>query len=83
MKYMVSALMLILATSAFAGSPKSLKKAGEGETSDGRAFEKMEVTCHGSSDTVEIIKFEDSRKWCLNDESYCGKRMKAAKKACQ
>ncbi|GAB3093129.1 hypothetical protein G8770_06135 [Aestuariicella hydrocarbonica] len=82
MKHLITVLLLTAATTAFAG-PKSLKDAGSGETSDGRTFNKIEVACHGSSDAREIIQLEGSRKWCLSDESYCGKKMRAAKKACK
>lgn len=83
MKHLITALLLTTAaTTAFAG-PKSLLNAGSGETADGRAFDKIEVSCSGTSDAKEIISFEGSRKWCLTDESYCSNKMKAAKKACK
>lgn len=76
-------LALILASStAFAG-PKSLKDAGTGETSDGRTFNKVQVTCSGKKEPREIINFEGNWKWCTTDESYCSSKMKAAKRACK
>lgn len=83
MKHLITALLLTtVASTAFAG-PKSLTNAGSGETADGRTFQKISVSCTGTSEAQEIIQFEGTRNWCLTDESYCGQKMKAAKKVCK
>jgi len=82
MKHIIALLMLTLATTAMAG-PKSLKKAGSGETADGRTFNKIDVGCSGKKEPRTIINFDGDRKWCLADESLCGNKMRVAKKACK
>lgn len=83
MKHLITALLLTtVASTAFAG-PKSLTNAGSGQAADGRNFDKIAVACSGTSEVKEIIQFEGTRNWCLTDESYCGQKMKAAKKVCK
>ncbi len=82
MKRIIAIALLTLSTSALAG-PKALRVVDQGETADGRTFVKMEVTCSGSDTPSEIFQFGDSSKWCLADESYCGRKMNAAKKSCK
>lgn len=83
MKHLITAFLLTtVASTAFAG-PKSLTNAGSGEAADGRTFQKIIVSCTGTSEAQEIIQFEGTRNWCLTDESYCGQKMKAAKKVCK
>lgn len=83
MKHLITALLLTtVASTAFAG-PKSLTNAGSGTSADGRAFQQINVSCTGTSEVQQIIQFEGTRNWCLTDESYCGQKMKAAKKVCK
>ena len=82
-KSLLSVAMLLCATAAVAG-PKSFTPGESGTTQDGRAFEKKFVNCSGKSEPREVTYFEDNRKWCLSDESYCSKDLiRAAKKACK
>lgn len=82
MKHLIALVMLTVATTAVAG-PKSLKKSGIFVSEDGRSFEKVEVICSGKKDPRFIINFEGDRKWCLEDESTCGNKMRMAKKSCK
>lgn len=82
MKYVMTLILMVATSAAFAG-PTSMRPAGEGKTNDGRSFEKVSVSCSGKKDEVEIIRIADGNKWCLADESYCGKKINAAKKACK
>jgi len=84
MKKLIATVALCLtATATFAG-PKSFSPGESGTTEDGRAFEKKFVNCSGKSEPREVTYFEDTRKWCLNDESYCSRDMiRAAKKSCK
>ncbi len=82
MKYVMSLILMLATSVAFAG-PTSMREAGAGKTADGRDFEKVAVSCSGKKDEVEIIRIANGDKWCLADESYCGKKINAAKKACK
>ncbi len=76
-------LALCFGVSAVHAGPKSFTPAGDGSTDDGRAYEEKIVNCSGGADH-ELRYFQDNRKWCLADESYCSRHiMKAAKKACR
>ena len=82
-KSIVTAALLLAASAAFAG-PKSFVPGETGTTDDGRKFETKYVNCSGKSEQTEVVHYEDTNKWCLNDDSYCSRDLiRAAKKACK
>ena len=82
-KSLLALTLMLTATATFAG-PKSFTPGESGTTKDGRAYEKKYVSCSGKSDPTEVIYFEDVKKWCLADESFCNRDLvRAAKKACK
>ncbi|GIX30511.1 MAG: hypothetical protein KatS3mg124_0983 [Porticoccaceae bacterium] len=82
-KPLLTALLLLGSAAALAG-PRSFVPGESGTTPDGRAYEKKYVNCSGRADQREVVFFEDVKKWCLPDESYCSRDLiRAAKKACK
>lgn len=82
-KVILTAAICLGTTAAFAG-PKSFTPGESGTTPEGRAFQMKNVNCSGKSEPREVIYFEDTKKWCLTDESYCNRDIiRAAKKACK
>ena len=80
----VSAAICLSASAAFAGGPKSFQSMPDGATDDGRKYQHKVVSCHGNSEGEDIFYFEDKKKWCVADESYCNRdMMRVAKKACK
>lgn len=84
MKKSILTIALLLSATAAVAGPKSFVPGDSGTTDGGRAFEKKLVNCSGKSDPREVIYYEDTKKWCLMDESYCNRDLiRAAKKACK
>lgn len=83
MKKILTVALLTFSAGALA-SPTSMRDAGQGQSDDGRTYDIVQVACAGRSDDVNIISFQDDRKWCLEDESYCSiKKIRVAQRACR